>query len=54
MAEARKCVKRSQTWSGVCGISSHCARQCKTWEKAKRGGFCDWDGFGRACFCKFC
>ncbi|XVE49021.1 hypothetical protein DITRI_Ditri01bG0048300 [Diplodiscus trichospermus] len=53
MAEA-KCVRRSQTWFGFCGFSSHCANQCRKWEKAKLGGFCRQDGFGRACFCKFC
>ncbi|XVF45313.1 hypothetical protein PTKIN_Ptkin02bG0195500 [Pterospermum kingtungense] len=54
VAEAKSCLRRSTTWFGICGYSSHCANQCRKWEDAKRGGYCKWDGWGRACFCKFC
>ncbi|OMO75638.1 Knottin [Corchorus olitorius] len=52
MAEAKICEKRSQTWSGWCGNSSHCDRQCKNWENARHGS-CHADGLGWACFCYF-
>ncbi|KAJ4849902.1 hypothetical protein Tsubulata_037134 [Turnera subulata] len=52
MAEARLCQKRSKTWSGFCGSSSNCNRQCKDWEDAKNGA-CHWEFPGFACFCYF-
>ncbi|PWA50219.1 gamma-thionin [Artemisia annua] len=30
------CERRSTTWSGFCGISKNCDRQCREWEKANK------------------
>ncbi|XP_057493709.1 defensin-like protein 19, partial [Actinidia eriantha] len=46
------CEKRSKTWSGWCGNSSHCDKQCREWEHAVNGT-CHADFPGRACFCYF-
>ncbi|XP_062018892.1 defensin-like protein 19 [Rosa rugosa] len=54
--------KRSKTWSGFCGKSANCDKQCRTWETAKHGA-CHATyktvlgvkvATGRACFCYFC
>ncbi|PWA72819.1 gamma-thionin [Artemisia annua] len=44
------CERRSKTWSGFCGISKNCDRQCRNWEKAAHGA-CHRQGLGMACFC---
>ncbi|XP_004290402.1 PREDICTED: defensin-like protein 19-like [Fragaria vesca subsp. vesca] len=45
--------KPSLTWSGNCGNTRHCDKQCRTWESAKHGA-CHVKGSGHACFCYFC
>lgn len=50
--QAAICQRRSQTWSGWCGSSDNCNRQCINWEGA-RNGACHKQGWGRACFCYF-
>ncbi|KAG7024858.1 Defensin-like protein 19, partial [Cucurbita argyrosperma subsp. argyrosperma] len=52
VVEAKVCERRSKTWSGWCGNTSHCDRQCKNWEGAKHGA-CHAQFPGRACFCYF-
>ncbi|KAJ0011015.1 hypothetical protein Pint_34710 [Pistacia integerrima] len=49
--EAKICEKASQTWSGKCKNTSHCDKQCKTWEDARHGA-CHNKG-GWKCFCYF-
>ncbi|PWA50220.1 gamma-thionin [Artemisia annua] len=46
------CSRRSKTWSGFCGFSKNCDRQCRNWEKAAHGA-CHHQGLGMACFCYF-
>ncbi|KAK9184384.1 hypothetical protein WN943_024734 [Citrus x changshan-huyou] len=52
MVEAKLCQKRSKTWSGFCGSSPNCDKQCKEWEDAKHGA-CHFDFRGFDCFCYF-
>ncbi|CAM9002243.1 unnamed protein product [Rhodiola kirilowii] len=52
MAEAGLCERRSKTWTGFCGSSNSCDRQCRSWEKAKHGA-CHAQFPGFACFCYF-
>ncbi|XP_057817595.1 defensin-like protein 1 [Cryptomeria japonica] len=46
------CERRSQTWHGFCGETTHCDNQCRNWEHACHGA-CHADGLGSACFCYF-
>ncbi|OVA06211.1 Knottin [Macleaya cordata] len=46
------CEKASQTWSGNCGNTQHCDRQCINWEKALHGA-CHVRGGKHMCFCYF-
>ncbi|CAA0819528.1 Defensin-like protein 19 [Striga hermonthica] len=52
MVEGRTCQRRSKTWTGLCGVSSHCDNQCRRWEHAAHGA-CHYDFPGFACFCYF-
>eukprot|EP00261_Vitis_vinifera_P029964 XP_010664712.1 PREDICTED: defensin-like protein 19 [Vitis vinifera] len=52
MLEAKVCQRPSKTWSGFCGSSKNCDRQCKNWEGAKHGA-CHAKFPGVACFCYF-
>ncbi|ONI32611.1 hypothetical protein PRUPE_1G376000 [Prunus persica] len=52
MVEARICQRRSKTWSGFCGNTGNCNRQCRNWEGALRGA-CHAQSPGFACFCYF-
>ncbi|XP_039170416.1 defensin-like protein 19 [Eucalyptus grandis] len=52
MVEGKLCERRSKTWSGFCGNSGNCDRQCKNWEGA-RSGACHAQSLGLACFCYF-
>ncbi|KAJ7957773.1 Defensin [Quillaja saponaria] len=51
-AEAGICQRRSKTWSGFCGNSGNCDRQCRNWEGATHGA-CHAQFPGFACFCYF-
>ncbi|KAI3443437.1 hypothetical protein Pfo_000102 [Paulownia fortunei] len=51
-AEAKICQRMSKTWSGFCGNSGNCDRQCRNWEKAQHGA-CHRRGLGFACLCYF-
>ncbi|KAL8209170.1 hypothetical protein R6Q57_008582 [Mikania cordata] len=46
------CEKASKTWSGYCGITQHCDRQCKSWEGAVHGA-CHFHRLRSMCFCYF-
>ncbi|KAL5788674.1 hypothetical protein ACOSP7_005623 [Xanthoceras sorbifolium] len=50
--EAKVCEKASQTWSGKCGETTHCDKQCKEWEDARHGA-CHKRGNHWKCFCYF-
>ncbi|CAL5195488.1 unnamed protein product [Lathyrus oleraceus] len=51
--EAKVCEKRSKTWSGFCGKTRNCKKQCINVENAVFGA-CHRQGFfGFACFCYF-
>ncbi|XP_050214185.1 defensin-like protein 1 [Mercurialis annua] len=50
--EANLCRRRSKTWSGHCGSTSNCDRQCKNWEGAAHGA-CHYEFPGVKCFCYF-
>ncbi|PSS19141.1 Defensin-like protein [Actinidia chinensis var. chinensis] len=50
-ATAKLCQRRSETWSGPCGSTDNCDRQCRKWEHAVHGAC---HGFiSRACYCYF-
>ncbi|XP_050213885.1 defensin-like protein 19 [Mercurialis annua] len=49
---AEVCERRSKTWTGFCGSSSSCNRQCKSREGALSGA-CHAQFPGFACFCYF-
>ncbi|KAG4377071.1 hypothetical protein AAZX31_18G027500 [Glycine max] len=46
------CAKRSKTWSGWCGSSNNCDKQCRTKEGATHGA-CHGNILKRACDCYF-
>ncbi|XWS14547.1 hypothetical protein CRYUN_Cryun35bG0019300 [Craigia yunnanensis] len=50
LVEAQIYQRRSTTWSGFCGNSHHCNRQCRNWEGALHGA-CHRQFLGFACFC---
>ncbi|KAK1560473.1 hypothetical protein Q3G72_027028 [Acer saccharum] len=50
--EANVCEKPSQTWSGNCGNTGHCDKQCKDWEHASHGACHKRDNHWK-CFCYF-
>ncbi|KAI9180360.1 hypothetical protein LWI28_003974 [Acer negundo] len=50
--EANICEKPSQTWSGNCGNTGHCDKQCKDWEHASHGACHKRDNHWK-CFCYF-
>ncbi|GMY28391.1 defensin-like protein 19 isoform X2 [Fagus crenata] len=52
MVEGKVCERRSKTWSGFCGNSGNCNRQCRNWEGAQHGA-CHAQFPGFACFCYF-
>nr|QKN84104.1 defensin-like protein 1 [Panax ginseng] len=35
--EGKLCEKASLTWSGKCGNTQNCDKQCQNWESAKHG-----------------
>lgn len=49
--DGKICEKPSLTWSGKCGNTQHCDKQCQSWEGAKHGA-CHSRG-GWKCFCYF-
>ncbi|WOH13777.1 hypothetical protein DCAR_0933288 [Daucus carota subsp. sativus] len=49
--DGKVCEKPSLTWSGKCGNTQHCDKQCQDWEGAKHGA-CHSRG-GWKCFCYF-
>ncbi|PWA97088.1 knottin, scorpion toxin-like protein [Artemisia annua] len=49
---AELCEKASLTWSGNCGNTQHCDRQCQSWEGAAHGA-CHVRGGKHMCFCYF-
>ncbi|XP_065847924.1 defensin-like protein 19 [Euphorbia lathyris] len=52
VTNAKVCQKRSKTWTGFCGSSNNCNRQCRNWEGASHGA-CHAQFPGVACFCYF-
>ncbi|XP_075520952.1 defensin-like protein 19 [Primulina tabacum] len=52
VVDSRTCERRSKTWSGFCGSSNNCNRQCRNWEHALHGA-CHAQFPGFACFCYF-
>ncbi|KAK3195462.1 hypothetical protein Dsin_026772 [Dipteronia sinensis] len=50
--EANVCEKPSLTWSGNCGNTGHCDKQCKDWEHASHGACHKRDNHWK-CFCYF-
>ncbi|EEF52608.1 defensin-like protein 19 [Ricinus communis] len=52
VTQAKVCQRRSKTWSGFCGSTKNCDRQCKNWEGALHGA-CHAQFPGVACFCYF-
>ncbi|KAL5558001.1 hypothetical protein UlMin_034212 [Ulmus minor] len=52
MVEGKVSERRSKTWSGFCGNSGNCNRQCRNWEGASHGA-CHAQFPGFACFCYF-
>ncbi|XP_073141898.1 defensin-like protein 19 [Henckelia pumila] len=52
VVESSICQRRSRTWSGFCGSSNNCDRQCRNSERALHGA-CHAQFPGFACFCYF-
>ncbi|KAK2665367.1 hypothetical protein Ddye_003941 [Dipteronia dyeriana] len=50
--EANICERPSQTWSGNCGNTGHCDKQCKDWEHASHGACHKRENHWK-CFCYF-
>nr|QCO76339.1 defensin-like protein [Tamarix hispida] len=46
--EGKTCY--STSWNGICYNSAACSRECRKYDKARKGE-CRFDGKGRACFC---
>ncbi|XP_059664389.1 defensin-like protein 1 [Cornus florida] len=52
-AKKKTCERKSNTWTGVCLVSSNCEKHCKKQDKALKGSCHQVDFFTRACMCKF-